>query len=357
MEPNPKEHSESRIATLFFVLSGEHPTLPFSELKSILEAEDHKYQVLERLTQVLRVKTNANSINSIVFRAAMTGTCVMELFNCSAVFADILEKMRNTSLEEFIKEKESFVARVHRIRGSAPQIIGMELERRLGGIIFNRVKGVKVSLKNPQKTFLGILTENKFVFGLKMAEISPKTFVERRPRNKPFFHPSAMPAKLARCMVNLAKPKAEDLVLDPFCGTATLLIEAGLIGCRVMGMDVQRYVVRGGLRNLLYYNVKPEGMVVADAARLPIAKANCIVTDPPYGRSTVTLGRGTKLIVEDFLSAVRDMLPRGRRICIASPKSVRVGKIGEDLGFKHVESHFAYVHGSLTREIAVFEGN
>jgi len=355
MEHNPKEHSGGETATFFFVLSGEHPTLPFSELKCILEAEGHKYQVLGRLTQVLRVKTKANSIKPIVFRAAMTRTCGSELFNCDAASADILEKMRNTSLEGVIKEEESFVVRVHRIRGSAPQIMGMELERRLGEIIFNRVKGVKVSLKSPQKTFLGVLTENKFVFGLKMAEISPKTFVERRPRNKPFFHPSAMPAKLARCMVNLAKPKAQDLVLDPFCGTAGLLIEAGLIGCRVVGMDVQRYVVKGGLRNLSYYNVKPEGMAVADATRLPIAKIDCIVTDPPYGRSTVTLGRSTKEIVKNFLSAVRDRLPKGRRICIASPKSVRIGKIGEELGFKHVESHFAYVHRSLTREIAVFE--
>jgi len=349
------EQSEGETATLFFVLSGEHPTLPFSELKSILEAEGYKYQVLERLAQVLRVKTNANSLKPIVFRAAMTRICGMELFNCDAVFADILEKMRNTSLEELIKEKESFVVRVHRIRGSAPQIVGMELERSLGEIIFNKAKGVKVSLKSPQKTFLGVLTEKKFVFGLKKAEISPKTFVERRPRNKPFFHPSAMPAKLARCMVNLAQPKAGDLILDPFCGTAGLLIEAGLIGCRVMGMDVQRYVVKGGLRNLLYYNVKPEGMAVADATRLPIVEVDCIVTDPPYGRSTITLGRSTKQIVENFLSAVRDSLAKGKRICIASPKSVRVGNIGEGLGFKHVGSHFAYVHRSLTREIAVFE--
>jgi len=355
MEHNPKEHSEEKTANLFFVLSGEHPTLPFSELKSILEAEDHKYQVLERLTQVLRLKTNANSLKPIVFRAAMTRICGAELFNCDATTADILEKMRDASLEDFIKERENFVVRVHRIRGSAPQVVGMELERRLGEIIFNRVKGVKVSLKSPQKKFLGVLTENKFVFGLKMAEISPKTFIERRPRNKPFFHPSAMPAKLARCMVNLAQPKAGNLILDPFCGTAGLLIEAGLIGCRVVGMDVQRYVVKGGLRNLLYYNVKPEGMAVADATRLPIAEVDCIVTDPPYGRSTVTLGRSTKQIVENFLSAVRDRLPKGRRICIASPKSVRIGSIGEGLGFKHVESHFAYVHRSLTREIAVFE--
>jgi len=50
------------------------------------------------------------------------------------------------------------------------------------------------------------------------------------------------------------------------------------------------------------------------------------------------------------------MLPKGRRICMASPKSIKIGKIGEELGLRHTESHFVYVHRSLTREIAVFEG-
>ncbi len=343
------------MARLFFLLSGEHPTLPFSELKSILEAEDHKYRILERLTQVLRVEANVDSVKSVKSRSAMTRVCCLELFSCDAVLAEILENMRSASLEGFIEQGESFAARVRRIRGAAPHLIGVELERKLGELVLNKVKGSKVNLTAPQKTFFGILTDNRFVFGLKMAEISPKPFVERRPKKRPFFHPTAMPAKLARCMVNLAQPERGDLVLDPFCGTASILVEAWLIGCRVVGFDVQPHMVRGGLQNLLHYGVKLQGVAVADARHLPAARVDCIVTDPPYGRSATTLGWGTRRIVEDFLSTIENMLPRGRRICMASPKSVRIGKIGEELGFKHVESHFVYVHRSLTREIAVFE--
>jgi len=164
-----------------------------------------------------------------------------------------------------------------------------------------------------------------------------------------------MPAKLARCMVNLAQPKAGELVMDPFCGTASMLIEAGLIGCRVVGFDVKRHMVKGSLQNLLCYGVKPEGMAVADARHLPAVKADCIVTDPPYGRSATTLGWSTQQIMRDFLLTVEDRLPRGKRLCTASPKSVEVGKMGEELGFKHIESHLMYVHRGLTREIAVFK--
>ena len=343
------------MARLFFLLSGEHPTLPFSELTSILEAEGHRYRVLEELTQVLRVEAEVECIGSVVLRSAMTRICGIELMSCNAVSNEILQRTSSVPFEEFIERGESFVVRVRRVRESAPHLIGVELERRLGELVLNRVKGAKVNLTNPQKTFFGILTEKRFIFGLKMAEIPAKPLVERRPRKRPFFHPSAMPAKLARCMVNLAQPKMGELVLDPFCGTASILVEAGLIGCRVVGLDVKRRMVEGSLQNLRYYSVKPEGMAVADARHLPIARFDCVVTDPPYGRSATTLGWSTRQIVKYFLSVIGETLPKGRRVCMASPKSLRIGKMGEEWGLKHIGSHFAYVHRSLTREIAVFE--
>jgi len=354
--PSPSQ-DKGKPVTLFFLLSGEHPTLPLSELKSVLEAEGYRYRILERLVQAPRMEVDVASVKSIKSRAAMTRVCSLELFTCEATSAEIVRKMLETSLEGFLKGGESFVVRVQRVRGAAPYLRGVELERKLGEAILGKIKDVRVNLKRPQKTFFGILTENRFLLGLKMAEIPPRPFVDRKPRRRPFFHPSSMPAKLARCMVNLAQPKAGDLVLDPFCGTASILVEAGLIGCRVVGLDVQRHMARGSLRNLRYYGVRPEGMMTADARLPPLTKVDRIVTDPPYGRSATTLGWSPKRIVEDFLSKAGDLLPSNGRICIASPKSIKIGEIGKSLGFKHVESHYAYVHRSLTREIAVFKND
>jgi tRNA (guanine10-N2)-dimethyltransferase len=156
-------------------------------------------------------------------------------------------------------------------------------------------------------------------------------------------------------MVNLAKPKAGELVFDPFCGTGSTLIEAALIDCRVLGLDIQGRMAKGSLKNLAYFNIKPEGIIVADARNPPITRIDCVVTDPPYGRSATTLRRTTRQIVEEVLISVRDMLDKGRRICVAAPKTLNVRRIGTVLGYKHLESHFVYVHRSLTREIAVFE--
>ena len=343
------------MARLFFLLSGEHPTLPTAELKAILEAENYHCQIVEKLNQVLRLEADVNSVKVIRARSALTRICCREIFNCDANLSDILAKLHSASLEEFTGEGESFAVRVRRIKSVTPKLASVELERKLGEKILKKVNKIWVDLKNPQKTFFGVLTDKRFVFGLKTAEVPTKPFSERSPQKRPVFHPTAMHAKLARTMVNLAQPKIGELVLDPFCGTAGILTEAGLIGCRVVGFDAKSHMLRGGLQNLLHYGIEPEGMVLADARHPPVSRTDCIVTDTPYGRSASTLGMTTRHIIEDFLAAVGDVVPRGNRICMASPKTIKIGEASEDTGFKHEESHFVYVHGSLTREIAVLE--
>jgi tRNA (guanine10-N2)-dimethyltransferase len=269
--------------------------------------------------------------------------------------SEIIRKIRSAPLEDCITKGETLVARVRRIGESAPEVETLELEQKIGELILDKVKGTKVSLTHPSKAFFGVLTEDRFVFGLKHAEIHPKPFVDRGPRRRPFFHPSAMPAKLARCMVNLAQPNAGEIVLDPFCGTGSFLVEAGLIGCRVVGFDVKRRMVRGSFRNLRHYGISLEGLLMADARYPPIRNVDCIVTDPPYGRSATTMGREIGEIVRDFLSTSKRCISKGKRICMAAPKTVKIGKMSKESGFRLVESHSVYVHRSLTREVAVLE--
>ncbi len=343
------------MAKLFFTLSGEHENLPFSELRAILDTEGFKYKVLEILDQVVRLEADLHCIDALKRRAAFTRLCGLELFNCEAETSSIVRTICSTSLDVVLKENDSFAVRVKHVKEYSSRIGGMALEGKLGKLVLQSVTKAKVNLKKPDRTFVGVLTNEKFVFGVKLDEIVPKPFVERRPRKKPFFHPSAMQAKLARCMVNLARPKTGELVFDPFCGTGTMLIEAALIGCRAVGLDIQRRMVRGTLKNLAHFKVKPEGVIVADARNLPITKVDCVVTDPPYGISSTTLKRTIKQIVEELLVSVQDLLDRGQRICIAAPKTLKIGRLGDGLGYKHIESHLVYVHRSLTREIAVFE--
>jgi len=347
------------VTRLFFVVSGENPTLPYSEVKSILSAEGYSYRILGELTQVLRVEADVKCVEAVKFRSALARYCCLEIFSCEADPNIIVLNLANADFDKFLEDGDSFVVRVERIRGSSPHVSCIALERRIGEIIFERMRErkVRVELKNPNKTFLGFLTDNTFIFGLKLAELTRKELIERNPSRRVFFHPAALTAKMARCMVNLAQARRNDLILDPFCGTGSILIEAGLIGCRIMGSDVKRYMVRGSTKNLNSLGIKPEYMVVADARFLPLATGSVdrIVTDPPYGTAATTLGLTVKDLIDRFLHSAEDVLKDDGIICLAAPKTLGISEIGERHGFKHLESHYIYVHRRLTREIAIFK--
>ncbi len=341
---------------LFFLLSGENKSLPAAEVKAILEAEGYSYDSAQEFDQVLRLTAELGSVQTVQVRSAYTRVCALELFVSNANHDDIANAAAETDFKAVLKPGQSFVVRINRIKNFADQALNtMVLEGQLGAQILNGTEGTKVSLKNPDKTFIGIITDEKLILGLKLTDITSKTFSERRPRKKPFFHPSAMPSKMARCMVNLAHAKAESLVLDPFCGTGTSLIEAAYIGCRAVGVDAQRRMILGTRKNLRFFNITAEGLVLADSRKPPFFKVDCVVTDPPYGRSSSTLKSTTKQLVQDVLTSSLELLGAWQRICIASPKTLNISRLGTELGYRHVESHFAYVHRSLTREIAVFE--
>ena len=335
---------------LFFLVSGEHPTLPEAELRAILESEHISFKKLDGASQVVRLSADPSCVEAVARRSAFVRICCLELFTCPADLDTIMSRARDVDYSVFLGSGTSFAVRVRRVRGSCPQIDSLELERRLGDAI--PYKGV--DLVRPDRLFFGVLSDNLFFFGLKLAEIRPGVFVERRPSRRPFFHPTSMPAKLARCMVNLTRPEPENLIFDPFCGTGSLLLEAGLMGYQTIGADIQRHMILGARLNLTHYGVEPQALIVSDALNSPVRRADRIATDPPYGRSATTLGLDVKQLIRDFLRKCPEILPKGGYLCLAAPKSLEVGLLGEDAGLRHLESHFIYIHRGLTREVAVF---
>jgi len=122
-----------------------------------------------------------------------------------------------------------------------------------------------------------------------------------------------------------------------------------------VGVDAQKRMITGTRKNLRFFNIAAEGLVLADARQLPFFKVDCMITDPPYGRSSSTLKSTTKQLVQDVLASTYDLVGWGQRICIASPKTLQIKMLCEVSGYRHVESHFAFIHRSLTREIVLFE--
>lgn len=64
-------------------------------------------------------------------------------------------------------------------------------------------------------------------------------------------HSGMLPPKLARMMVNLAQPAIESLILDPFCGSGTVLQEALLMGFdHLIGSDISEKAITDTKNNL-----------------------------------------------------------------------------------------------------------
>lgn len=124
----------------------------------------------------------------------------------------------------------------------------------------------------------------------------------KKDREKPYENKKSgmLPPKLARIMVNLALGKkalhqsenhGNTTVLDPFCGTGTALIEAGLSGCAVLGSDISDEAVMGSKQNIAWVKAQFHKEFDSDikksevsALALPHNSIDYIVTEPFLGK-------------------------------------------------------------------------
>ncbi len=134
-----------------------------------------------------------------------------------------------------------------------------------------------------------------------------------------------LPPKLARMMVNLTGAPTSGFLLDPFCGSGTVLQEAWLRGYRKLaGSDISEKAVHDSGKNLAWLKAKIP-VVQRDAGKLAGAFSNqsidAIVTEPELGppipiRTERELHRridGLTMLYRRFLKSAAPLLaPRGR---------------------------------------------
>lgn len=120
----------------------------------------------------------------------------------------------------------------------------------------------------------------------------------RRDREKPASdrRRGMLPPKLARIMVNLASPgETSARILDPFCGTGTVLLESLMLGKEAIGSDIRADAVNQTLTNLKWFSQNYPGehktdCFLADATRLMVAdtkgKLDAIVAEGLLGPLT-----------------------------------------------------------------------
>ncbi|HDY74057.1 MAG TPA: methyltransferase domain-containing protein, partial [Euryarchaeota archaeon] len=236
---------------------------------------------------------------------------------------------------------------VQRIGVSSPKLSTLMLEREIGAAL----SGDKVDLKNPDVQVQGFLSEDSFILTRLIQNLNRSEILERTPHRRPYFHPSSLSPILSRTICNICGVTAGKTLLDPFCGTGGLLIEAGLLGAELHGRDIDSEMISGCGENLSHYRLNGS-LEIGDATELKDSERfDIAITDPPYGRASTTRGRGINALYQKAAESIYKILKPGGRACILSPHTLPLEEIAEDTGFNILESETIRVHKSLTRKI------
>ena len=331
-----------------FELSKEHKTLPKSEIFTTLKSEGLDYEIIETDENALVIKTNSDKkkIKDVVARLSYT-FCISEFFfSCKPALLDILEKSKDISLEN----KGSIAIKY---KNRSENIDSRDIIKTLAEIF---VKDRPVDLNDPELEIRCLITDNKLYVGLKIAEIKRSEFEKRKVQNRPFFSPISLHPRLARALVNLSSVKENDNLLDPFCGTGGILIEAGLMKINIIASDIEEKMIKGCKKTLDYYKIDNYKLFcsdIEDINKKNLKKVDSIVTDLPYGKSTTTKGEDIKELYKRSFRAMRDILKNNGRAVVGLSNKELINLAKEF--FSIIEIHQIRVHRSLIRYFVVFE--
>lgn len=144
-----------------------------------------------------------------------------------------------------------------------------------------------------------------------------------------------LPPKLAQIMLNLAGVTSRSVVLDPFCGTGVVLMEAALKRAKIMGSDARPEMVSATKDNLKWLSneygieINARGINPADATTNRWnGKPDSVVSEMYLGPAMTKLPNDESLqgivsqcnnLLKKFLVNLRPQLRPGARCCIAIP--------------------------------------
>ncbi len=244
----------------------------------------------------------------------------------------------------------------------------------------------KNKLVNDGVEFVLLVGESKIMIG-KTRSIQDFEDWSHRDYNRPGRDAKSgmLPPKLARMMVNLAGVDAQSsYLLDPFCGSGTILMEASLLGFdNLIGSDISKKAIDNTRANLKWlvdqnYPVADHTLICSSADfmsdKLENNLIDVIVTEPFLGNprsgqeQEIEITRGIKSLSELYESSFAELdklLRTGGKMVMASPVHflndnefpVPTKEIMKRLGYKLISGPFLYKREGqfVGREVLVFQ--
>ncbi|MFH1181544.1 MAG: methyltransferase domain-containing protein [Candidatus Woesearchaeota archaeon] len=300
-----------------FSFSGENPSLAVAEAISIVKPKKHE------LDNNLLLSDSISGYERLAFTRA-----VYQVLFSATTTKGILQQASSFNWQQYYEG--SFAVRIK----------GVDIaEKDFASIVWKNLKNPEVDLEKP-KTPIAVIAGKKLYCCLLIAELK-HSFSNRKPDLRPGFAPVSLNPKLARAMVNLTGSNTS--ILDPFCGTGGVLIEAALMGLKAEGSDISKEMLEKAGTNLSYYKLKAK-LQQKDALKLS-RKVPYVVSDLPYGQSShVEPG-----LYKDFFKTLNKIL--AKKAVVALPYFSSSLLKGTKL---RLEGHFKfYIHKSMTKHIIV----
>ncbi len=105
-------------------------------------------------------------------------------------------------------------------------------------------------LAPPNAEILAVFSEKKLYIA-RTRVVYDSMLQQYRDESRPFVSAEISTSpKICRTLLNLAGARPGDTILDPFCGTGTLLMEAAILGMKCIGVDIDADQVQGARSNM-----------------------------------------------------------------------------------------------------------
>ncbi len=372
-----------------FFLSGDYVGLGEHEVISLCDIK--KYNSVYRL-----FIADLDCNRKLVKRLALTKSIYKVLFECN--IHELISTMKKFDWNSVYKD--NFCLRIYNFNDDntiTKKSINVKnnkkynqkkfSEKELAGYVWcsvefyrNKVSGElknkkflskpKVSLENPKTMIQIFIIKDTAYCGL-LIHANNEDFESRKSHLRPFPHPSSLHPKVARALINITGIKEDEVMLDPFCGTGGFLIEAGLMGIKSIGYDINKIMINGCIQNLREYKIKKCEIKNQNALDIN-DKFDYVVTDLPYGLNSNAMAMyeknwkkhrinkkiETKNFIENlevfylkFLKQLRKKLKKNKKSVIVFPSYVNYRKLLKQSKFRIEKEFENYVHRSLTRKI------
>jgi len=142
-----------------------------------------------------------------------------------------------------------------------------------------------------KKSSSNLINEEYFVFDDLFGKIVQKCDykeIEKRDMQKPVRREDlSISPRLAKMMINLSEVKEKEILLDPFCGIGSILIEALNMDINVIGIDRDREAINGALKNIEWFKFSKDNykLMNNDSGKIKIKSSDVFVSEPDFGKT------------------------------------------------------------------------